>query len=146
MHVSRSIAVALFAAVASSQCGGKTAGATQSFNAIVPAPANSAVAVQVRIVQYKFMPETIHVAVGQVVRWSNEDNVGHTITFTAADTGPKRPLTSRSQLLELNRPKQLYSSKLFNQGESWMAKFDKPGRFAYVCDPHPYMRAVVVVD
>lgn len=145
MRVSGSIAVAVVAALASSQCGGKTV-STQVADAIVPAPANATIAHDVRIVQYKFQPETVLVSVGQVIRWTNEDNVGHTVTFTAADTGPKRPITSRAQLMTLNRPQQLYSSKLFGQGESWVAKFDKPGRFAYICDPHPYMRAVVVVQ
>lgn len=149
MRVSRSIAVALFAAVASSQCGGKTAAGTQAVTAstaITAVSASAAAAVEIRISQYKFLPETVHVAVGQVVRWTNEDNVGHTVTFTAVDTGPKKPITSRTQLMELNRPKMLFSSRLFAQGESFSAKFDKAGRFAYICDPHPYMRAVIVVD
>jgi plastocyanin len=54
-------------------------------------------------------------------------------------------MASRAELLALNRPRELYSSRLFAQGESWSAKFDKPGRYAYICDPHPYMRGVVVV-
>lgn len=146
MRVSGSIVVAVFTALASSQCGGAQTGGAAVTNAIAPAPASATVNVQARIAQYKFIPETIHVAVGQVVRWTNEDNVGHTVTFTAADTGPRKPITSRAQLMGLNRPQQLYSSKLFMQNESWTAKFDKPGRFAYICDPHPYMRAVVVVE
>lgn len=146
MRLSGSIVVAVFTALASSQCGGAQTGGAAVRDAIAPAPASATVNVQARITQYKFIPETIHVSVGQVVRWTNEDNVGHTITFTAVDTGPKKPITSRAQLMGLNRPQQLYSSKLFTQNESWTAKFDKPGRFAYICDPHPYMRAVVVVE
>jgi len=143
--VSGSIAVAVIAALASVQCGGKT-GSSPIADAIAPAPGNAPIALDVRIAQYKFLPETIHVSVGQVVRWTNEDNVGHTVTFTAVDTGPKKPITSRAQVLALNRPKELYSSKLFMLNGTWVAKFDKPGRFAYICDPHPYMRAVVVVQ
>lgn len=149
MRVSGSIAVAVFAALATLQCGGSGGGASggaRVADAISPAPNSAAVTVQARIAQYKFIPETIHVAVGQVVRWTNEDNVGHTVTFTAADTGPKKPITSRAQIMGLNRPAQLYSSRLFNQNESWAAKFDRPGRYAYICDPHPYMKAVVVVE
>lgn len=146
MRVSRSLAVALFAAVASLQCGGAKTGGVQVSDAISPASANAPVAVEVIIGLYKFVPETVHVSVGQVIRWKNEDNVGHTVTFTAVDTGPKKPLTSRAQLLALNRPQELYSSRLFAQGESWSAKFTKPGRFAYICDPHPYMRGIVVVQ
>jgi hypothetical protein len=43
-------------------------------------------------------------------------------------------------------PKELFASALFDQGESWTAKFDKPGRFAYICDPHPFMKAVIIVE
>ena len=149
MRVSGSIAVVVFTALATSQCGGGAAasGGARVADAISPAPNNAVVTVQAKIAQYKFSPETIHVAVGQVVRWTNEDNVGHTVTFSAAtDTGPRKPITSRAQLMGLNRPQQLYSSRLFNQNESWAAKFDRPGRYAYICDPHPYMKAVVVVE
>lgn len=48
--------------------------------------------------------------------------------------------------MEANRPKELFASALFDQGESWTARFDKPGRYAYICDPHPYMKAVVIVE
>ena len=145
MRVFATIAVAVCAAVASTQCGGGAATAAQTADAINPAPTGVQASIAVRVVEYKFQPDTVRVKVGQVIRWTNEDNVGHTVTFSAADTAPKR-ITSRSQLMGLNRPKQLYSSKLFAQGESWSAKFDKPGRFAYICDPHPYMRAVVIVE
>jgi plastocyanin len=146
VRVFGTIAVALSAAIATSQCGGGGAAAAHVAAAINPAPSNVSASASVRIAQYKFIPETVHVSVGQVIRWTNEDNVGHTVTFTAADTGPKKPITSRAELMGLNRPQELYSSKLFGQGESWSAKFDKPGKFAYICDPHPYMRAVVIVQ
>lgn len=144
MRLSASIAAVLFAAVAASQCGGGTGGG-QAADAIAPAPSNASVSVEVRIAQYKYYPDTVRVKVGQVIRWTNEDNVGHTVTFTKADTAPKA-ITSRAQLLALNRPKELYSSKLFAQGETWVARFDRPGKFAYICDPHPYMTAVVLVE
>lgn len=144
MRVSASIAGVLLAAAAVTQCGGGTAGG-KAADAINPAPASATATLEVRIAQYKYIPETAHVAIGQVIRWINEDNVGHTVTFTKADTAPKA-ITSRAQLMSLNRPKQLYSSKLFNLAESWVAKFDRPGQFAYICDPHPYMTGVVVVQ
>lgn len=145
MRVFGPIAVAVCAAVASSQCGSGGASAAVTADAINPAPSGVQANLAVRVAEYKFIPDTVRVAVGQVIRWTNEDNVGHTVTFTHADTAPRR-ITSRAQLMGLNRPKELYSSKLFNQGESWSAKFDQPGTFAYICDPHPYMKAVVIVQ
>jgi plastocyanin len=46
----------------------------------------------------------------------------------------------------MNRPKEMYASALFEKGESWTAKFDKAGKFAYICDPHPFMKAVIIVE
>ena len=137
--------VAVCAAIVSSQCGGARTTSAVS-DAITPVTGNVTVHAQVRLAEYKFWPETVHVAVGQVVRWTNEDNVNHNVRFVAADSSPSRPISSRSEVYGLNRPKELYASKLFAQGESWTARFDKPGRYAYICDPHPYMRAVVVVQ
>ena len=148
MRVSASIMAVVCAAVVSSQCGGgaRAATTTSVSQAVTPVTGDVAVNAQVRVAEYKFSPETVHVAVGQVVRWTNSDNVRHNVRFVAADTGPARPVTSRAELYGLNRPKELFASKLFGQGESWTAKFDKPGRFAYICDPHPYMRAIIVVQ
>jgi len=136
----RTVALVAAVAVGSTQCGGKgTPGGIQ------PSAATGPVDAEVQIAQYKYVPETLHVRVGQTVRWTNRDNVGHTVTFTAADTSPQK-ITSRSQVMQLHRPSELYSSKLFMEGQTFTAKFDQPGRFRYICDPHPYMRAVVVVE
>lgn len=138
--------VAVCAAIVSLQCGGGARASNTVSQSVVPVANDVAVNSQIRVAEYKFSPETVHVKVGQVVRWTNSDNVRHNVRFVAADTGPARPVTSRAELYGLNRPKELFASKLFGQGESWTAKFDKPGRFAYICDPHPYMRAVIVVE
>jgi plastocyanin len=144
VRLSGTIVAVVCAAIASSQCGGGSAAKNTVSESVTPMPNNVTVNSQVRVAEYKFSPETVYVAVGQVVRWTNEDNVKHNVRFVAADTAA-RQITSRAELLAVGRPKELYASKLFDQGESWTAKFDKPGRFAYVCDPHPYMRAVIVV-
>jgi plastocyanin len=137
--------VAVCAAIASSQCGGGSSAKAAVSDAVTPMDNNVTVNAQVRLSEYKFSPETVHVKAGQLVRWTNSDNVKHNVRFVAADTAHKA-ITSRSELMGLNRPKELYASKLFGQGESWTAKFDKAGRYAYICDPHPYMRAIIVVD
>lgn len=146
MSVTRSLVVAVCAAIVGLSCGGSTQSAAVSAAAISPmnnaATANSAV----RIADYKFLPDTVRIAVGQSVRWTNTDNIKHNVRFTASESGPTKPITSRAQLMEANRPKELFASALFDQGESWTARFDKPGRYAYICDPHPYMKAVVIVE
>jgi plastocyanin len=148
---SRLKAVALLAAVGfvSAQCGGGARSATGervSAGGISPASSSAEATSKVEIKEYKYIPETLHVKVGSVVRWTNFDNVGHTVTFTAADTGPKRPIRSRAEIMELNRPTELYSSRLFDAKETFTVRFDRAGRFKYICDPHPYMKAVVIVE
>lgn len=145
MRVLRVNAVVLSAAAAilSVQCGGRGTGTFAG--GITPVTSPSAIAAEVQIEQYKFVPETVHVAVGGVVRWTNHDNVGHTVSFTSADTGA-RQIHSRAELFGPSRPANLYGSKLFQAGQSFTARFDRPGRFAYICDPHPYMKAFVIVQ
>jgi len=145
VRVSGSLLVAVCAAFASLQCGGG-AKTSATADAIVPAPSTTAANSQVRLSEYKFWPDTVRIRVGQTVRWTNEDNVKHNVRFTAADTAPAKQIKSRADLLAQNRPKELFASALFDQGESWTARFDKPGRFAYICDPHPYMRGVIIVE
>ena len=146
MSVSRSLMVAVCAAIAGLSCGGGTKTAAVSAEAISPASATAAANAAIKIADYKFIPDTVRIHVGQIVRWTNTDNIKHNVRFTAAGTGPAKPITSRAQLMEQNRPKELYASALFDQGESWTARFDKPGRFAYICDPHPFMKAVIIVE
>jgi plastocyanin len=31
-------------------------------------------------------------------------------------------------------------------GESWSYTFDTPGEYEYLCTPHPWMRAKVIVE
>jgi plastocyanin len=139
--------VAVCAAIASSSCGGGGTKSGASAAAIAPAPNTTAANAQIRIADYKFIPDTVRVRVGQVIRWTNEDNIGHNVRFTAAtDTGPAKPIKNRAELMAMNRPKEMYASALFEKGESWTAKFDKAGKFAYICDPHPFMKAVIIVE
>jgi len=74
----------------------------------------------------KFIPPELKVKTGTTVRWINaEKRTSHSVIFAAEGL----PETER----------------LF-PGESWQRTFDKPGRYAYVCGPHPDMKGVVVVE
>ena len=82
-------------------------------------------AVEVRMQGEKFLPAEIEVQVGTTVRWINaEKRTSHSVIFAAEGL----PETER----------------LF-PGESWQRTFDKPGRYPYVCGPHPDMKGVVIV-
>jgi plastocyanin len=82
-------------------------------------------AAEVRIKDYKFVPEKITVKVGTTVKWVNDEKrTSHSIWF---------------------REERLPEGERMFQGDSWERKFDKPGTYRYTCGPHPEMNGVVEV-
>lgn len=65
------------------------------------------------------------VPVGTTVTWSNDDP-GMIHTVTSVDGS--------------------FDSGFLNEGDMWSYTFDEPGDFEYLCTPHPWMRARVVVE
>ena len=61
---------------------------------------------------------------GTTVIWVNEGNVAHTSTSDS----------------------EIWSSPLLSRGESYSRVFNEVGEFPYFCEPHPFMRGVVVVQ
>lgn len=93
-----------------------------AMEAVVEEPGGAAdVVIDIR--RYAYGPTRIVVPRGSVVRWVNSDDVVHTATAEdgAWDSGAIRP------------------------GESWSARFDEPGTYPYLCAPHPFMKAAVIV-
>jgi plastocyanin len=82
-------------------------------------------AAEVRIKDYKFVPEKITVKAGTTVKWVNgEKRASHSVWF---------------------RDERLPEGERMLQGDSWERKFDKPGTYRYTCGPHPEMNGVVEV-
>jgi plastocyanin len=80
---------------------------------------------EIRIEGYKFVPPEVSIRVGDSVRWTNhEKRTSHSVVFPAEGG--------------------LESERMFPE-ESWLRRFDKPGRYAYHCGPHPEMEGVVLV-
>ena len=76
-----------------------------------------------------FSPVELHVVPGTTVTWTNDSEVGHTVTAddNAYDSGNVEP------------------------GDSFSMTFDTPGRYQYYCIPHGSpglhgMAGVIVVD
>ena len=80
---------------------------------------------QVTIQNFAFSPQTITVAPGTTVIWTNKDNVEHTVT---SDTGAWPDSGS------------LATNKTFSH------TFTKAGTYAYHCGLHPSMTAKVIVS
>jgi len=75
---------------------------------------------------YAFAPAKITIKKGTTITWINYDIAPHTITVDNPNQkGPK--------------------SKLFGKGEKFTYTFSEKGTYAYHCEPHPYMKAVIEV-
>lgn len=81
-------------------------------------------AVEVAIQGFVFSPNSLTVAVGTSVTWTNKDAAPHTATANngAFDTGN------------------------LAQGQSFSFKFTQPGNFPYKCSYHPNMLGTIVVQ
>ncbi|PTX03862.1 cupredoxin domain-containing protein [Pararhodobacter aggregans] len=97
-----------------------TAAAVPASLAALPAAAATQ---DVTIQGMAFAPQTITIAAGDTVRWTNQDGAPHTATFQAAgmDTGR------------------------LSRGGTGELTFAQPGTYDYVCAIHPSMRGRVVV-
>lgn len=79
--------------------------------------------VRANIRNMAFAPATITIDVGTTVTWRNSDQVVHTVT---AKNGS-------------------FNSGNIRPGQTWSRTFTRAGRFEYLCTPHPFMTAVVIV-
>ena len=92
---------------------------------LILAATSAASAAEVRIKDYKFVPEKVTVKVGETVKWTNDEKrASHSIWF---------------------KSEGLPESERMLNGDSWERKFDKPGTYPYTCGPHPEMKGLVVV-
>lgn len=75
--------------------------------------------------EFRFEPQSLTVAAGATVIWTNRDDDPHTVT--SADD-----------------PKLLGSPPL-DTGETFRFRFDKPGTYRYFCSIHPHMQGTIIV-
>ena len=73
---------------------------------------------------FAFDPQTLTVAAGDTVTWTNLDQVAHTVT--ADDSS--------------------WNSGTLNHGESWSHTFDAAGTWDYHCTFHPMMMGAIIVE
>lgn len=84
----------------------------------------------VDIDDFRFKPETITVAAGTEVTWTNQDDTAHTVTAGSEDD-PK--------------PDE-FDLEVDAQGDTVSTTFDEPGSYPYFCELHPFMEGTVEVD
>ena len=119
---SRSLVAVLLLVVLAAGCGekeGEGSGSTGD-----PGTASGGKVVPVAMKDILFVPEKVTARVGQSVRWTNEDDVEHTVKASkGAD----------------------FESKTMSKGETYAAKLTKTGTIDYVCTIHPSQRGTITV-
>jgi plastocyanin len=71
---------------------------------------------------FAFRPAEVTVPVGSTVRWTNRDDVFHTVTSTDS--------------LRPRQPNGLFDKSLFAKGQTFSFRFTKPGVYHFYCRPH----------
>ena len=84
----------------------------------------SAASAEVRIDNFVFGPQTLTVAVGTTVTWTNSDDIPHTSVSTEG----------------------VFKSKVLDTDEKFSYTFTKAGTYPYYCTIHPKMTGKVVVQ
>ena len=101
--------------------------ACQAAHAQAPAAQESKGAtVEVKIDNFSFSPATITVAAGTTVRWTNRDDIPHTVVSTD--------------------DAKTFKSKVLDTDEKFSFTFSKAGTYTYFCSLHPKMKGTVVVQ
>jgi plastocyanin len=92
-----------------------------------PTPDSSRVAagtaMKASIKSLAFQPNRIEITAGTTVTWTNNDPLDHSVT--AVDRS--------------------FDSGLIHSGRSWSHTFTTPGTYQFFCQPHPFMKGVVIV-
>ena len=81
-------------------------------------------AVEIRIDNFSFTPQTVSVKAATEVRWRNGDDVPHTVV--ASDSA--------------------FKSKALDTDDQFSFTPTKPGTYSYFCSIHPKMTAQLVVE
>jgi plastocyanin len=81
-------------------------------------------ATEVKIDNFSFSPNSVTVAAGTTIRWTNRDDIPHNVV--AEDKS--------------------FKSKVMDTDENFTYTFSKPGTYTYFCSIHPKMTGKVVVQ
>jgi plastocyanin len=87
--------------------------------------AADAPAVEVKIDNFSFGPQTITVAAGTQITWVNHDDIPHTV---------------------VSDDKTTFKSHALDTDDKFTFTFSKPGTYNYFCSIHPKMTAKVIVQ
>lgn len=92
-------------------------------SALAVAAFGSDAAAEVKIDNFTMSPKTITVAPGTTVRWTNADDIPHTIVSDD----------------------HAFKSKVLDTGDQFAYTFATAGSYNYFCSIHPHMTGTIVV-
>lgn len=90
---------------------------------VAPPIASTGEPVAINIVDFAFDPESIMVAPGTSVIWTNSDSASHSVRSDDAK----------------------FTEQTMKTGATATATFAAPGTYNYICGLHPFMTATIVV-
>lgn len=114
------------------------ASASCAFGA-APTPAATPRTITVEIDDYRYLPETLEIAVGTTVVWRNRDGDYHTVTNSPTREVPLKPDKTYDLAIAL------FNLNLVENGGTAQLTFGRAGTYFYYCLPHNWMRGTVVV-
>lgn len=85
----------------------------------------SATQAEIKIDNFTYSPVTVTIATGTTVKWTNRDDIPHTV---------------------VSEDKTTFKSKALDTDDSFSYTFTKPGTYTYFCSIHPKMMAKIVVQ
>ncbi len=91
--------------------------------------------VNVRIIGNSYSPKVIQVTPGTKVTWVNED----VFSYMAGE------FSGIHNVVTIGEPPERFASPLLAHGERFSFTFEEEGTYDYICTPHPYMEARVIV-
>lgn len=95
----------------------------------------------VMIENFAYNPADITVPVGTTVTWTNQDDVGHTVT----EGDPNSPKAANLRVFDSSGEALTGKVALIGPGQSWSYTFTTTGTYEYYCIVHPYMIGYVTV-
>lgn len=99
-------------------------GRAQSPGPPAAAPSKPAAETGIKIDNFTFTPTSITVPVGSTVRWSNHDDIPHTVVSEDKS----------------------FMSKALDTDDNFSFTFTKPGTYSYYCSIHPRMTGKIIVQ
>src|SRR3989344_1607012 len=118
------VALLVLLSSCASQAAQQPAPQTQSpTKTVAPPVAPPKPVMEISIIRYTFSPETVHVSVGDTLRWINQDGTSHNIKLLG---NPASPIISPGQTYDLT--------------------LQDKGTYAYSCGIHAKMHGTIIVE